>query len=147
MKKILSVLSMFLTTVMFSFITFATDPLDRLKSEMTSKETGDIAFEVMSPALKIAGIVFIILGIILTVGAVGYLSVILVKAIFGKGKLGKSHLGLAGIAMFVGICLIGGAWFGIVKFGKNVGIDPVNDKIIKQQGTSSAPPPVASPKT
>ena len=118
------------------------DPIERLQKEMTSKETGDIAFGVMGPVLKIGGIVFIILGIVLTVGSVGYLAVCFIKAIFGKGKVGKSHLGLAGAALFLGIILIGGAIFGILKFGKNVGVDPVNDKILNPgiEAVSSATP-------
>ena len=118
------------------------DPIERLKKEMTSDETGDIAFGVMSPVLKIGGIIFIILGIILTVGSVGYLSVCLIKSLFGKGKVGKSHLGLAGAALFLGILLLGGAIFGILKFGKNVGVDPVNNKILDPgiEAVSSAVP-------
>ena len=118
------------------------DPIERLKEEMTSDATGDIAFGVMSPALKIGGVIFIILGIILTVGSVGYLSVCLVKSLFGKGKVGKSHLGLAGAALFLGILLLGGAIFSILKFGKNVGVDPVNNKILDPgiEAVSSAVP-------
>lgn len=124
------------------------DPLERLEEVMTDDDTGDIAFGAMTPVLKIGGIVFIILGIILTVGSVGYLAVCFVKALFGKNRVGKSHLGLAGAALFFGVLLLGGGIFGILKFGKNVGVDPVNDKILDPgvEIVSSAVPK-ATPET
>lgn len=109
------------------------DPLDRLESEMKSKETTDIAYGVMSPGLKIGGIILIVLGIVLVVGAIGYLAIAFIKALVGKGRVTKSHIGLACGALVLGILLICGSWFKLLKFGKSVGIDPVNDKIIEQQ--------------
>ena len=113
------------------------DVFDRIGEVMDSEEAEKIAIDVLSPALKITAIFFIILGIVSVVGAVSYLGVAIVKSLCGKGKVSKSHLGLAGAALFVGICLTGGAWFAILKFGRDVAVDPVNDKIIAPEVISS----------
>jgi len=108
------------------------DPLELIEKEMKSDEATGIAINVMSPGLKIAYIVLIILGIILIVGSVGSLAVVFIKSIVGKGKVTKSHVGLACAGLLLGVLLIGGTWFGIIKFAKRVGVDPVNNQIITQ---------------
>lgn len=135
-------LSFLVTAIFVVFGTFISvfadpDPIDRLREEMQSSTAQDIGWGILSPALKIVGIIFFVLGIIAIVISVFYLVIRGIKMLFGRGVLGKSEIGRAFTVLIIGVLISGGSWIGIVSLSNRVIVQPVSNEIIESNSVNN----------
>lgn len=131
-RRILKVMLMAsLMTILSVNICFADGPLEKFAQLM--KANDEMAWGVLGPILIIGATVILILGILVLVSALGFITLKALTQYFGKGKVGAQELKLFGIGMIIGLLVTGGGWLSFVKLWDRVVVQPAQEILQQEQ--------------